>query len=482
MRRTLSVAVAVALVAAAVAPGVAAATPSTVTWGACPADVAAPGLECSTVEVPLDYRQPAGRQIEIAISRLASKNPAERRGVLLFNQGGPGLQGLSLPTYYADTLRLPQGVQDAYDLIGFDPRGVGHSAPVTCDETTEQLALGGFPPYAYTAADVTKAAVDAKTVARQCAMSKTGSMLPYITTANTARDMDRIRAALGEPKISYYGDSYGTYLGSVYTTLFPERSDRIVLDSSLGPNGYDDTALRMFALGTEQRFPDFATFAAGHPGYGLGSTPDQVTAKYFELATRLDKTPAQGYDGSLFRVVTNAYLRNTGSFGPLAVIWQSLDTNQPSPGVARAQDGDNLTASHFYVVCGDTQWPRSIQTYQRNVAVDRARYPLLGAASANIVPCAFWPINPIEPPVRIGDRGPSDVLMMQNLRDPATPLVGAQQLRQTLGDRARMVTVDQGGHGVYLVTANKCANDTVTTFLTTGKRPARDAFCADQPS
>ncbi len=144
--------------------------------------------------------------------------------------------------------------------------------------------------YPSTAADVRKDGRIAKAIARQCATSRTAGSLPYMTTANTARDMDRIREALGERKISYLGASYGTYLGAVYTTLFPQRSDRFVLDSSLGPGGYDYTAQRRFGHGLEERFPDFAKFAAANPQYGLGSTPKQIRATFFDLARRLEKT------------------------------------------------------------------------------------------------------------------------------------------------------------------------------------------------
>ncbi|AHI02134.1 alpha/beta hydrolase [Kutzneria albida] len=480
MRRTVLVAVAVA---AAVVPGVsAAATPSTVRWGPCPADVAAPGLECSTLEVPLDYRNPDGRKIEIAVSRLASKNPSQRRGVLLTNQGGPGGAGLHFPVDLV-AFGLPQSVRDSYDVIGFDPRGVGHSTPVTCDLTPQQKMRGNIPPYANTAAEVAKWAEQAKAIARQCATSKTAWMLPHITTANTARDMDRIRAALGEPKLSYDGYSYGTYLGAVYTTLFPQHSDRIVLDSNVGPDGWDAAGGRLFARGFQDRFPDFAKFAAAHPEYGLGSTSEQVTAKYFELAARLDRTPAPGVDGALFRLGTFGYLYGDAQLPKLAELWRALDTNQPLPPLdGLTPDPDNAISSNRYVICGDSRWPRSVQTYQHNVAVDRVRYPMFGAAAANIQPCAFWPSDPVEPKVRIGDQGPSDVLIVQNLRDPGTPLVGAQQLRQAFGERARMVTADQGGHGVYLLGKNKCANNAVTRFLTTGQRSANDLACAAEPN
>ncbi len=116
--------------------------------------------------------------------------------------------------------------------------------------------------------------------------------------------------------------------------------------------------------------------------------------------------------------------------------------------------------------------------YQRNVEKDSARYPMFGAAAANIWPCAFWPSEPIEPPVRIGDRGPSNILLVQNLRDPATPLSGAKEMRRALGDRARMVAVDDGGHGVWLASENACGNNAVNRFFVEGERPTHDMVCA----
>ncbi|WP_418190796.1 alpha/beta fold hydrolase [Amycolatopsis albispora] len=241
-------------------------------WGECPAEVAAPGLDCTTLSVPLDHRDPDGRRIDVALSRLASKNPEKRWGVLLTNQGGPGGTGVDFPAGLV-ALGLPQSVLDSYDIIGFDPRGVGRSTPVTCNLTPEQESLGNIPPYARDAADVVKHARHSKRVAEQCAESDTAFMLPYTSTAATARDLDRIREALGEEKLSFLSYSYGTHLGAVYTTLFPDRGDRIVLDSSLVPAGLDREGGRLFGHGMELRFPDFAAYAAAHPEHGLGSTP-----------------------------------------------------------------------------------------------------------------------------------------------------------------------------------------------------------------
>lgn len=454
-------------------------------WGACPSRTEA-ALTCAKLAVPLDYHHPGGRTIDVEVSRLASTKPAEKRGVLLLDPGGPGLPGLPTPAL----MKLPKKVRDHYDVIGFDPRGVGHSTPVSCDFTPAQAGLVSTPPTPGGAADVAKQAATAKRLAARCATSKTAGLLPYITTANTARDMDRIRAALGAAKISYYGESYGTYLGAVYTALFPHRGDRIVLDSSLPPEGYDVDALRSQGAGFEARFPDFAKFAAAAPRkYHLGSTPTAVRATYFRLAARLDRKPVQGYDGTAFRTVTAGMLHADGERAELAATWHALDTNQPPPdsggtsggGTSGGAYSDNYPAAYLGVTCGDSRWPTSVATYQRNVAVDRVRYPMYGAFAANIRPCAYWRA-PVEPKVQLTDRGPSDVLMVQNLRDPATPLSGALRTRRALGGRARMVTVDQGGHVAYLPGSNACGNDAVTDYLATGKRPAHDTFCPAQPA
>ncbi|RZQ62339.1 alpha/beta hydrolase [Amycolatopsis suaedae] len=478
MRKSVLTVLAAVLVAAPVPAS--AATPGTLRWGPCPEDVTGAGLECATLDVPLDYRDPGGETIEIAVSRLPSANPGKRRGVLLTNSGGPGGPGLSFP---ADLKKvgLPQSVLDSYDVIGMDPRGVGHSTPVTCDLEPGQY-FTNIPLYARNAADVAQRAEETAAVAGQCAASATARLLPHITTANTARDLDRVREALGESTTSYFGHSYGTYLGAVYATLFPHRADRILLDSATGPGGWDAEFARLFGRGMEDRFPDFARFAAARPEYGLGRTPAQVRAKYFDIATRLDAKPSpEGVNGQLFRQLTFAKFYFDREFPALAAIWQALDTGKPMPPPAGARGGqqpdDNYLASQLHVICNDSDWPESVRTYQLGVTIDRVRHPLFGGAAANITPCAAWPSEPVEPPVRITARGPSNVLITQNLRDPATPLAGARELRAALGERARMITADQGGHLGYLFLDNPCLDERATEFLVTGRRPPRDLAC-----
>ncbi|WET78862.1 alpha/beta hydrolase [Amycolatopsis sp. QT-25] len=470
---------AAAATVAVLVPATASAAVSSVRWGPCPEDVAAPGVECGTLRVPLDYRKPDGATIDIAVSKLASTKPSKRRGILLTNPGGPGGPGQSMPAGLR-AAGMPSSVLDAYDVIGFDPRGIGRSTPVTCDLEPEQQ-VSNVPPYARDAAAVAERATYVAGIAKQCGESKTAANLPYITTANTARDMDRIREALGEKKLSYYGVSYGSYLGAVYSTLFPRQTDRVVIDSVTGPGGLDPVTSRRLAEGFEDRFPDFAKWAAArHGSYGLGRTPRQVTAKFHELAAKLDGGAVPGVDGAAFRMGTFGALYATKTFPVLAQQWQALDDEGVLKQTAETAQIDpaQLLAGQLHVVCNDGNWPEDVATYQRNVAKDRVRYPMFGAAGANIWACAYWPSESIEPPVRIGDRGPSNILMVQNLRDPATPLSGAKEMRRALGDRARIVTVDEGGHGVWLSDENACGNNAVNRFLVDGERPARDTACA----
>ncbi|WP_433696917.1 alpha/beta hydrolase [Nocardiopsis sp. CA-288880] len=463
-----------------------------VEWGACPADVPAGPypLECGTVPVPVDYGAPEGAGIDIMVSRLAGEAPGERRGILMLNPGGPGGSGLSMPADLA-ALGAPASLLDTYDLIGMDPRGVGHSAPVSCGFTTDQAYYGNIPPYAVDDAAITDQAVTAEAVADRCAANDADGLLPHISTANTARDMDRIRAALGEEKASYFGVSYGSALGAAYASLFPGRTDRIVLDSNIGDTflGYD--GMRRFSLGFEEAFPDFAAWLARRDGsYGLGDSPEQVRETYFEIAERLDEAPVAGVDGPAFRFASFIGLYGEPNYARTAQLWQALDSSDESA-VQRHLDGaagggeeaaepvaaDNAWSAFLAVACNDSEWPEDLDAYRSGVAEDRERYPMYGAAPANVTPCAYWHHEPAEAPVEITAEGPDNVLIVQNLRDAATPYAGGVMLDEKFGQRSRLVSVDGNGHGAYLYGDNACAWNVTTGFLVDGEFPERDVSC-----
>lgn len=472
------------------------ATRASITWGACPAPPADvtrdPRLTCGTVRVPLDYRHPHGRTITIEVSRIATAKPGRRRGDLLLNPGGPGLPGLDMPGQLASS--LPSSVLDEYDLIGFDPRGVGRSSPVSCG-----LSGPSFP-FPYPAADGSIAAnvATARAIARQCAT--VGDALRFFTTADTARDIDRIRQALGVRKISYWGQSFGTYIGAVYTSLYPRRTDRMVLEGNVDPTKVWDRQVRLWGKGMADRFPDAARVAAADNAHlGLGDTVGQVTRSYLALADHLDRTPAavpgasMSINGALLRGVTYELLLHNDKLTRLTRFWKAAadlaagktptaaDTavlqkvfgdDSAEPGVP----ADNQVTVGMAMLCGDAAWPRNVASYAAATAADRAKWPLTDGMPADIWPCAFWSHQPIEPPVKVTSHGPRDVLLLQNRRDNATPWEGALGMREALGSRAGFVGADNGGHYVY-GTGSTCADQATIAFLTKGTLPAKDLSC-----
>ena len=306
--------------------------------------------------------------------------------------------------------------------------------------------------------------------------------LSGVTTANWARDMDHVRAALGEARISFLGYSYGTYLGAVYRTMFPRHADRFVLDSSYDPTLSRYGQLRLAALGATLRLPDFTAWAAArNDRYHLGATPAAVRRTYDALVARLDRTPLGEINGNIVRILTFEALYSDASFPLLAEQWADLVAGTATPAPERtARTGipdDNQPSVQVAIHCNDERWPRDIDTYRRNVALERRLFPAFAGFASNIWPCAFWPLPQREPAVRVGPTGRRGVLVVQNLRDPATPWIGAAGMRRALGSDAELLTVDQGGHGVYLLTGSACADDTVNAFLARGDLPDAPVRC-----
>lgn len=483
-RRLFCSLAAVSVVVAGAAPATATppASTSEPVWTQC-TPVVDPRQECATLSVPMDYRRPHGQQITIAVSRIRASDATLRRGILLLNPGGPGGSGLYLPSFLAQS--LPAEVTARYDLVGFDPRGVGRSTPITCN-IPEDVAVDLVLPYPDASGSIEQNVRFARATAAGCAAG-TGALLPHITTANTARDMDSIRAALGERKASYLGYSYGSYLGAVFISLFPQRTDRVILDSAINPENIWYGVWRGFSLGTALRLPDFTAWAARRNDvYGLGDTSQAVRATFDRMAAALDRepipTPGLLINGNVLREFTRSFLYDDRNFPDLALIWQELNSvTTPADLGARLRaleiPFDNQIAVLYSIACNDIQWSNDIAMYARNVRRDRLTFPVTAGMPANLWPCAFWPHRPVEPPVKVTDRGPRNVLILQNLRDPATPWIGGVGMRKALGQRASFVSVDAGGHGIYGIRSGPCTDAIATTFLVTGVLPDRDRFC-----
>ncbi|WP_432198342.1 alpha/beta hydrolase [Streptomyces sp. bgisy027] len=469
-------------------------------WGTCPepaeGTIRDPRLTCGMLKVPLNYGDPNGTKIEVAVSRLATAAPGKRHGVLLLNPGGPALGGLYMPATMAAT--LPKSVLDRYDLIGFDPRGVDHSTPQSCG--LKDSSVSGLFPYPAADGSITRNVARARADARTCA-DTAGDRLRYFNTANTARDMDRVRQALGERKISYWGQSYGTYLGAVYRSLFPDRTDRVVLEGNVDPtNVWADEVADRWGKGMAERFPDAAAVAAAQDStLGLGDSVKEVTQRYLALAERLDREPVPvsgmslSLDGALLRTVTYGMLQHNNTLAPLARFWkaaadladggatdadqtvleQTLADTPPTPGVPE----DNQATMFLALLCGDAEWPHDTDGYATRTAADREAWPLTAGMPANIWACAFWK-EPVEQPVTVTDEGPRNTLILQNRRDNATPWEGGTGLHKALGGSSAFVGVDNGGHYVY-DEGSACADKATVGFLTTGRLPSRTVYCTD---
>ncbi|MGH3587192.1 MAG: alpha/beta fold hydrolase, partial [Pseudonocardia sp.] len=361
--------------------------PAALSWGACSGSDLDPRQECATLQVPLDHDEPEGEQIARAVSRIraADPDPDARRGTLLLVPGGPGEPGLSDPSTAAAA--LPQEVLDAYDLVSFDPRGVAQSTQVNCDLAPEDLSpvkLRGWPT---PDGDITEVAATAERFADAC-LAHGGPLLEEISTANEARDMDRIREALGEKEISLWGVSYGTYAGAVYAQLFPDRTDRVVLDSSDDP---DPTRvgrqwLANYAVGVEDAFPAFAAWAADPANpQRLAEDPEQVRPLFLDLAARLDREPLPWpganppeLSGNVLRQSLLDALYAPDRYSRLAALMRAArdGTALPEPRTAPAAALQNSAAAIVGTICNDVAWPTDLATYTRDVAASRESHPL----------------------------------------------------------------------------------------------------------
>jgi hypothetical protein len=222
------------------------------------------------------------------------------------------------------------------------------------------------------------------------------------------------------------------------------------------------------------------------------------------MASQLDQKSVGGVDGATFRLYTFVGSYSDAGFPTIAQLWQSLEIGDPQAAHRQAQQletspgapapdavtaagaqrqpnapspADNTLSAYLAYICNDTDWPEELASYQHDVEKDRKHFPLYGAATANINPCAFWHNDPVDPPLAIDHQGPRNVLVIQNLRDPGTPHLGGQIARKAFGNRARLVSVDDGGHGAYVFGDNACALNTGTNFLLDGRLPNRDLFC-----
>ncbi|MER5545311.1 alpha/beta hydrolase [Streptomyces sp. NPDC002589] len=486
VRRGAAVAAALGLVALAgpqaahAAPAAPVTGPAALHWSTCPAGSEAPrGTYCATLKVPLDHAKPNGRQIKLTLS-MAGDPHAPR--TLVVNPGGPGQSGIGTAKLVWSS--LPEDVRAVYNVVGFDPRGVGASTPVSCGDRGKLIKHPVAPYTPATAAEEQARGTVARKVAEQCS-THAGDLLPYITTENAARDMDRIRTAFHRDKLDYLGYSYGTRLGATYATLFPAHTGRMILDSVVDPtvSTYGSQFEQDPAL--QHRAGQFFAWAAKKDAtYHLGTSQAKVSAAWDAVRTKLAAHPAGGRAGSaeLDDLLASAMYTDL-SWGDAAQAVSDYRGGNASAllGATDQLSHGGVDAAQLAYNCVDDAWPRDWAAWHRDTTAAAPKAPLFAWLNTwYSAPCAYWQA-PTAKPVKIGSVKVPPILLLQAKDDPATPVVGAQRMRKALSG-SRLVVAGGGNHGQYLFDGNTCMDAAGNRYLLTGRLPAENATCPAAPA
>ncbi|MGJ5892293.1 alpha/beta hydrolase [Streptomyces niveiscabiei] len=437
-----------------------------------------PTLQCASLKVPLDHDNPRGQRISLALTRVPH-TAKTYQGPLLVNPGGPGGSGLSLAGFVAST--LPKNVAAQYDVIGFDPRGVGKSTPAL------DCKPGHFDPVRPDSVPVTEAIERAnlarvQSFAKACG-TKYAKLLPYIDTVSAVRDMDAIRTAVGAHRINYFGYSYGTYLGAVYAKLYPERVRRLVLDSIVDPSGvwYDDNLSQDVAFNDRHRAL-MAWIAKYDATYHLGTDPEKVETKWYAMRASLAKKPAGGKVGA--SELEDTFLPGgyfNGYWPYLAEAFAAYVNTQDADPLVEAYEkfgavdasGDNGFSVYSSVQCRDAAWPRDWEQWRVDnwATYEKAPFMTWNNAWYNAA-CAFWPTKSLRP-VNVANHKLPPVLLFQATNDAATPYEGGALTHALLRGSSLVVEEGGGNHGITL-SGNACLDKHLAAYLTDGTVPRAD--------
>lgn len=433
------------------------------------------GFQCATMNVPLDYDQPdSGEEVRVAVARKTTKSD-DRIGSLLVNPGGPGASAIEyLQQAAANT--YPAQVRERYDMVAVDPRGAGQSQPVKCGMEY------AHDPTPQTGAEINAMTTAAKKFAAAC-REQAGALLGHVSTVEAARDMDVLRALLGDDELHYVGKSYGTLLGATYAELFPSRVGRLVLDGAVDPAVDAREKLRVQAHATEVGFQSFVKDCVRRADCPLGASVSDAELRFEELMRKLSAAPLPTKrDGRTLNEL-HAYAGVSATLGETDS-WPELRT-----ALAAAIDGDgtgllllsngaeNPDDSNTAVRCLD-QPPamRGPKDVQKALPSFEKASPHFGAVSAwEGLDCAYWPVQATSEPHRIEAKGTDPVLVLGTSRDPSTPHEWAKSLADQL-DSGLLLTYDGDGHTAY-TRGSSCIDAAVNTYLLTGKPPTDGNRC-----
>lgn len=442
--------------------------------------------ECATLTVPLDYADPEGETIDLALLRVAAADPAARVGSLVVNPGGPGAPGTSYAAQAGAVFRQP--LLDAYDVVGFDPRGTGESAPVDCLTDAELDDYVAEDPSPDTAAERDAYLGWVETIGEGCA-ERSGDLAAHVTTVEAARDMDVLRAALGEAELDYFGASYGTKLGATYADLFPERVGRFVLDGAIDPTLTTRELNLGQAEGFERALRAYAEDCVAQD-CSLGGSVEEVIASITGVVEAVDAEPlpAQGdrvldVGNAFYGIVAPLYARDYWF-----VLTQALEAAQRGNGAvllqlsdlytSRGGDGytDNSAEAIYAINCLDDPSAIPASEVPSQVPAFEAASPTFGEVFAwSLTGCGGIEVEKtVEEPV-IDAPGAAPIVVVGTTRDPATPYDWAVAMAEQL-ESGVLVSRDGDGHTGYNA-GNECVDTAVDAYLVEGTVPEDGLSC-----
>ncbi len=455
----------------------------TLSWEECGS-----GFDCTDVTVPLDWEEPDGESITLAVKRRAAGDE-EAVGSLLINPGGPGGSGVQLVE--AAPLMFSADLVDGYDVVGFDPRGVGASTPVECvsDAELDEIRAEDFDTS--TEEGVAAFAAAADELAAACE-ENSGELLAHVDTVSAARDLDVLRHVLEEPRLDYLGYSYGTHLGAVYAELFPGNVGRMVLDGAMDPSLGSDEIVRGQAEGFERAIRAYAEDCLAGEGCPLSGDVDTAVGQVQDLLELASHTPLEtGTDRKL-----TAPLMFSGIIMPLyddaywMLLTSALDAamNQQDGSqllfladlaAEREEDGTYLTNSNeanIAINCIDYPVEGGTEEWREQAAALEEISPTFGPALAyGDVTCAAWPHEPRVERAPVSAAGAEPIVVIGTTGDPATPYAWSEQLAEQL-ESGVLVTYEGEGHTAY-GRAGDCVTDAVDGFLLEGAVPEDGLVC-----
>ncbi len=442
-------------------------------------------FDCAAIDVPLDYAKPTGRTISLQLVRIHDETNTSGDSLLL-NPGGPGGSGVELALGLSP--RVSDTVLAHYNLVGFDPRGVGSSTPIRCLTDAEKDQVNAASPDVRTAQGRAAAKAQAAMIAKACT-TKYGSALAQFDTVQTAKDMDQIRQALGETRLTYLGFSYGTELGAQYAHLFPAKVARFVLDGAVDPLTSDIKAFADQLQGFEGAFDQFAAWCKQHsPCRSLGDPREAV----YNVAAKAKRAPIPTAQTSDTRKATSA-LVYTGVLSALysQAQWPTLGRALLSAQAGNSQyllqladsyneryDGQytNISDANTTISCNDAKPGPSDATIRATTTSWVKRFPMFGLwSAATLFTCQQWQPHRTVPPLPVAKSTATPVLVVGNLHDPATPYQGAKDLTKTMGN-ARLLTWDGEGHTSFLQ-GSSCIDSAVDSYLVSGTLPPQGKIC-----